>query len=159
MKVIWYWYNLLLQVRQEARELQSKYCELASGSEPNDPESKLFQRASKSKRVSVPENFSYFSSGQSLSLQMQLAHHRLNQKRQILQKQRPGDASGGRHRNHVRPQSYVKPYLPTDCLSVAPQGSDCLFQPIAEDEPSTDTSHIFHENSNSLKIEVFKMLK
>ena len=141
-------------MRQEARELQSKYCETASGQEPNDIESKLFQRSSVSKRVSVPENFSYFSSGQSLSLQMQLAHHRLNQKRQILQKQRPGDASGGRHRNIGRTQTYVKPYLPTDCLTVAPQGSDCLFQPIAEDEPSADTSLMFHENSNHFKIEV-----
>ena len=85
---------------------------------------------------------------------MQLAHHRLNQKRQILQKQRPGDASGVRHRNLGRTQSYVKPYLPTDCLTVAPQGSDCLFQPIAEDEPSADNSLMFHQNSNHLKIEV-----
>ena len=80
---------------------------------------------------------------------MQLAHHRINQKRQILQKQRLGSSEGGR-RGHTRSQGYIKPYLPTDGLNVAPQGSECLFQPIAEDEPSLDSSYMLHHQSQVL---------
>ena len=102
---------------------------------------RLMSRASVSKRVSVPENFTYFPSGGNISLQMQLAHHRLNQKRQILQKQRYSYGEGNlTARRHNRSQNYAKPYLPTDSLNGPIQGSDFLFQPIAEDEPTFDNS-------------------
>ena len=135
-------------MRQEARELQSKYSE--STPEPDnrdDPSSQGHHRITVSKRTSLPENFVYVpaAGAGAGSLQMQLAHHRLNQKRQILQKQRLSCSEGVR-RGHSRSQGYIKPYLPTDCLTGAPQGSE-LFQPIAEDEPSLDSnSYMLHQD-------------
>ena len=135
-------------MRQEARELQSKYSE--STPEPDnreDPSSQGHHRITVSKRTSLPENFVYVpaAGAGAGSLQMQLAHHRLNQKRQILQKQRLSCSEGVR-RGHSRSQGYIKPYLPTDCLTAAPQGSE-LFQPIAEDEPSLDSnSYMLHQD-------------
>jgi len=145
----------LHQVRQEARELQSKYGESRSVDSEKDEHALTEQAVGNqksngpklniSKRISVPENFVYFPSGHSLSkhvaLQQQLLQHRLHQKRQNLQKQRFSHGeplTGVARRSHPRQQSYVKPYLPTGALSMAPQGSDYLFQPIAEDEPCPD---------------------
>ena len=115
----------------------------------------------RAKKISVPENFSFFPGGglaeggrtaaHRVALQQQLMQHRLQQKRQHLQKQRlmgPGGQGGcgeggGREallvgrRCHARGgQGFSKPYLPTDALPLVPQGSEFLFQPIAEDEPS-----------------------
>jgi len=150
----------LHQVRQEARELQSKYCdpvdvdrdEYSPIDQSAANQKYLGPKTSISKRISLPENFVYFPSGPSQSkhvaLQQQLLQHRLQQKRQNLQKQRFSHGeplTGVARRSHPRQQSYVKPYLPTGALTMAPQGSDYLFQPIAEDEPSPD-SLVFQEN-------------
>ena len=120
----------LQQVREEAKILQSKYSEVVASSSPPA-----------TKRISLPENFTYFPSAGPLSsptnlskhvaLQQQLLQHRLYQKRQNLQKQRiiPDPRRVHPH-PHSRQQTYPKPYLPTE------QGPDCLFQPIAEDEPA-----------------------
>ena len=124
----------LQQVREEAKLLQSKYSELGPPV-PSLPATK---------RISLPENFTYFPSGPSgqsgpaslskhVALQQQLLQHRLYQKRQNLQKQRiiPDPRRVHPHPHpHSRQQTYPKPYLPTE------QGPDCLFQPIAEDEPA-----------------------
>jgi len=150
----------LHQVRQEARELQSKYCdpvdidrdEYSPIDQSAANQKYLGPKTSISKRISLPENFVYFPSGPSQSkhvaLQQQLLQHRLQQKRQNLQKQRFSHGeplTGVARRSHPRQQSYVKPYLPTGALTMAPQGSDYLFQPIAEDEPSPD-SLVFQKN-------------
>jgi len=120
----------LEQVRQEARELQSKYCEGSPG-----PEEARGPRLSK--RISVPENFSYFPGpGQPpVSLQTQLAQHRLAQKRASLCKQRErGEREARRELRTLRPgQVWPRAALGT------PHTSDCLFQPIAEDEPVVDS--------------------
>lgn len=154
----------LHQVRQEARELQSKYGEGADMEKDETGPAEQGVGCPKhnnsgpklniSKRISVPENFVYFPSGHSLSkhvaLQQQLLQHRLHQKRQNLQKQRFSHGeplTGVTRRGHPRQQAYVKPYLPTGALAMAPQGSDYLFQPIAEDEPSPDNL-MFSESSN-----------
>merc|ERR1719150_489241 len=122
------------QVREEARLLQSKYCEVEAAQRQAQP---------LPKRISVPENFAYFpgssagpptgSLSKHVALQQQLLQHRLYQKRQNLQKQRmiPDPRRVHPHPHpHSRQQTYPKPYLPTE------QGPDCLFQPIAEDEPA-----------------------
>lgn len=159
----------LHQVRQEARELQSKYGESMEKDDlvPNEQvvgNQKYYgPKISISKRISVPENFVYFPSGHSLSkhvaLQQQLLQHRLQQKRQNLQKQRFSHGeplTGVSRRSHPRQQSYVKPYLPTGALAMAPQGSDYLFQPIAEDEPCPDnlvfpeSDHLVAQTDNLL---------
>jgi len=155
----------LHEVRQEARELQNKYGEAVDLEKdefvPNEQvagNQKYFgPKTSISKRISVPENFVYFPSGHSISkhvaLQQQLLQHRLYQKRQNLQKQRFSHGeplTGVSRRSHPRQQSYVKPYLPTDALPMAPQGSDCLFQPIAEDEPCPDNL-VFPESDHLVR--------
>jgi len=162
----------LHEVRQEARELQSKYgdgpdtekeetvvSDQGAGSQKQGGGAKL----NISKRISVPENFVYFPSGHSLSkhvaLQQQLLQYRLHQKRQNLQKQRFSHGeplTGVSRRSHPRQQAYVKPYLPTGALALQPQGFDYSFQPIAEDEPSPDnlmfpeSSHIMGHSDNLL---------
>ena len=136
-------------MRQEARELQSKYGESSPGPEERDElraASGAGPRLS-SKRISVPENFSYFPAMTQPSLQTQLAHHRLNQKRQILQKQRlpvTGDLSAAPRRDRQpRPGlTFPRPWLPGACALGTPHTSD-LFQPIAEDEPVADSPNNF----------------
>jgi serine/threonine-protein kinase SIK2 len=133
----------LHQVRQEAKELQSRYGDTGGEEHSEQAPGNLKSYPPKlniSKRISVPENFVYFPSGHSLSkhvaLQQQLLQHRLHQKRQNLQKQRFSHGeplTGMTRRTHPRQQAYVKPYL-----AMAPQGPEYLFQPIAEDEPSPD---------------------
>ena len=81
-----------------------------------------------SKRISVPENFSYFpgAAPQAASLQTQLAHHRLAQKRASLVKQRgpaPGDPRD--------PRRDMRPLRPGQVWHKTP--------PIAEDEPVVDS--------------------
>ena len=114
--------HLIVQVRQEARELQSKYCETSPGPEEASRGVRL------SKRISVPENFSYFPGPQQppVSLQTQLAQHRLAQKRASLCKQRerePRESGRGRELRPLRPgQVWPRAALGT------PHTSDCLFQ-------------------------------
>lgn len=120
-------------------------------------------RPSISKRISVPENFTYFPTttsstsdatkssnqagggGGAVALQQQLLQHRLYQKRQTLQKPSIMLSAAAR-RNILTRQSGLKskPYLPQDSLTLYnPTSSasmcggisnDFLFQPIAEDE-------------------------
>jgi len=152
----------LHQVQQEARELQNKYCEpvvlekddfVPNEQMPGNQKS-FGPKSSISKRISVPENFVYFPSGHSVSkhvaLQQQLLQHRLYQKRQILQKQRFSygePLTSVSRRSYPRQQVYVKPYLPTDALPMSVQGSEYLFQPIAEDEPCPDNL-VFPQTEN-----------
>ena len=120
----------LHEARQEVLELQSRYPD-TRGME--DAQMISRPRHSVSKRISLPENFVYFPQNKHLALQQQLLQHRILQKRQNLQKQRFShqDPLTG-----LRRVSYGKPYLPTDGLPLPQQGTDFLFQPIAEDEPS-----------------------
>lgn len=120
----------LQEVREEALQLKNLF------SESKTEDGKPSGRAGISKRISVPENFVYFPPTKHLALQQQLLQHKLLQKRQILQKQRfsHGDTLTG-----FRRAPYGKPYMPTVGLPLAQQGSDCLFQPIAEDEPCLDS--------------------
>jgi len=142
----------LHQVRKEVRELQNKYSDSLGETADKEEIPQVLGIMGAGKRVSMPENFSYFPSGANVSLQTQLAHHRLNQKRQILQKQRVNytDTTGAGRRNHSRNQNYIKPYLPTDSLTVQTQGSEFLFQPIAEDEPSLDGNSLLINQPDSL---------
>ena len=119
-----------LQVREEARLLQSKYCEVEAAQRQAQP---------LPKRISVPENFAYFpgssagpptgSLSKHVALQQQLLQHRLYQKRQNLQKQRMTLVTHGWP--HTR--QHQKPPQP---------GLDCLFQPIAEDETAGGSESI-----------------
>ena len=123
-------------MREEAKLLQNKYSEVVPGALGGPG------GISVTKRISLPENFTYFPSpgasgptnlSKHVALQQQLLQHRLYQKRQNLQKQRiiPDPRRVHPHPHpHSRQQTYPKPYLPTE------QGPDCLFQPIAEDEPA-----------------------
>lgn len=123
----------LHEVRQEAQELRNQFQE----SRPEETcQNKVPVKQAVSKRISVPENFVYFPPSKHLALQQQLLQHRLLQKRQSLQKQR---FSHGEPLAGLRRVSYGKPYLPTDGLNLPQFGSDFLFQPIAEDEPSHET--------------------
>lgn len=121
-------------------------------------------RPSISKRISVPENFTYFpttpshhDSPESKQLQ-QFMHHRLFQKRQSFQLQKPSSGIMPTTRRNLLARQAVlkyganKLYLPSshhdsfsscgnsgtgNLLSVGPtcgHSSDFLFQPIAEDE-------------------------
>lgn len=102
-------------------------------------------RPSISKRISVPENFTYFPTASAASsqpldksgLQQQLMHQRIYQKRQNLPKPTlMMSASARRNLLTRQAKSALKPYLPQDfsasmCGHVS---NDFLFQPIAEDE-------------------------
>ena len=88
-----------------------------------------------SKRISVPENFSYFPAGPvsaaSVSLQTQLAHHRLAQKRASLVKQR-GPVTGDPRDPGLASRRDMRPGLrPGQVWHKTP--------PIAEDEPVVDS--------------------
>lgn len=157
----------LHEARQEVRQLQSQYGEeehaedLQSQSESiQDGQAFLNHRQSISKKVSVPENFPFFpSTGDSnslmsvnrVALQQQLMQHRLQKKRDNIQKQRlpHGETMNNpptARRFHQRPQGFSKPYLPQDALPLMPQGSEFLFQPIAEDEPSPVENQMLGQN-------------
>ena len=120
-------------------------------------------RPSITKRISVPENFTYFPTSTSsadqrhsdklglvqnpIGLQHQLMQHRIYQKRQNMPKSALMLGTSSR-RNLLTRQSGLKvgkPYLPQDiyCTSASMCGgisNDFLFQPIAEDEADTAAS-------------------
>ena len=148
----------LHEAQQEVLELQSQYPpDARPGSHGEEPSSQALlsrhHRASISKRISLPDSFVYFPQNKHLALQQQLLQHRILQKRQSLQKQRfTPDPLTGLRRVGV---PYGKPYLPTDGLPLSQQGTDFLFQPIAEDEPSLGMlKHLFKnlENIKSISI-------
>ena len=118
-------------------------------------------RPSISKRISVPENFTYFPTSSSSEttkvsglnpasdrLQQQLMQHRIYQKRQNCM---PGGKSAlmlstSARRNLLTRQSGLKgankPYMPQDIYNTSASmcggiSNDFLFQPIAEDESDT----------------------
>ena len=165
-------------VNQEHKALQQQFCAGGSGSNsssrsgsPNPQESggssgpgkpggrtsERLLRPSISKRISVPENFTYFptsapGSSEALKvpsasgLQQQLLQHRLHQKRQTMPKSSMMLSASAR-RNLLTRQSGLKgnkPYLPQDMFASSGImcggiSSDFLFQPIAEDETGADT--------------------
>ena len=143
----------------------------ASNSSPDTNRSKIRSQSSASslrpsisKRISVPENFTYFPTSTSSAadqrgsdklglvqnpagLQHQLMQHRIYQKRQNMPKSALMLGTSSR-RNLLTRQSGLKagkPYLPQDiyCTSASMCGgisNDFLFQPIAEDEADTAAS-------------------
>ena len=123
-----------------------------SGGGKSSRTSERLLRPSISKRISVPENFTYFptsapGSSEALKvpvgsgLQQQLLQHRLHQKRQTMPKSGMMISASAR-RNLLTRQSGLKgankPYLPQDIFAQAAMcggiSSDFIFQPIAEDE-------------------------
>lgn len=140
----------LNDVREEHRVLQSQFA-ATTAQRPRGarapPPVRAGGRPSISKRISVPENFTYFppvgspdllqTQPPKLALQQQLLQHRLHQKRQTLQKPTFGQA-----RRTLTRQSPggIKPYLPQESLPALPPGAEFLFQPIAEDEPPQEDS-------------------
>ena len=168
-------------VNEEYRALQNKIgptSSSAGNSRSGTPEAQLSQlsaakrpssaspssRPSISKRISVPENFTYFPTNpshhdslESKQLQ-QFMHHRLFQKRQSFQLQKPSSGILPTTRRNLLARQAVlkyganKLYLPSshhdsfstcgnsvggNLLTVGPtcgHSSDFLFQPIAEDE-------------------------
>lgn len=167
----------LHDVHEECRALQNRVGQLSSSagnSRSGTPEAQisaakrpssasLSSRPSISKRISVPENFTYFPTtpGHHDSLeskQLQLfMHHRLFQKRQTFQQKPSSGILPTTRRNLLARQAVLKygankMYLPSshhenfstgsnpgqvNLLNVVPacgHSSDFLFQPIAEDE-------------------------
>ena len=123
-------------------------------------------RPSISKRISVPENFTYFPTsapgssealkipGSASGLQQQLLQHRLHQKRQTMPKSGMMLSASAR-RNLLTRQSGLKgagnkPYMPQDIFASSAMcggiSSDFLFQPIAEDESGDPDANPDHNN-------------
>ncbi len=118
------------------------------------------RRPSISKRISVPENFTYFPTTSntdnskvgilnSSGLQQQLMQHRIYQKRQNMPKACLMLSGSSTRRNLLTRQSglkAIKPYMPHQdlyCTSASMCGgisNDFLFQPIAEDESDTNVT-------------------
>lgn len=125
-------------------------------------------RPSISKRISVPENFTYFPTSSntdniaskvglvvnSSGLQQQLMQHRIYQKRQNMPKSALLSATTRRslltRQAGLKGTSLLKPYLPSNhqelyCTSAsmcAGISNDFLFQPIAEDESDTASGDV-----------------
>ena len=125
---------------------------------------KNLHRPSISKRISVPENFTYFPTREESSkvgMQQQLMQYRIHQKRQIMPSKPSIMLSASARRNLLTRQSGMKsgkPYMPQDMFSsgikiyyslvctritvsiltitasMCGGINDFLFQPIAEDE-------------------------
>ena len=168
----------LHDVHEECRALQNRIGQTSSSagnSRSGTPEAQISaakrpssaspsSRPSISKRISVPENFTYFPTNpshqdslESKQLQ-QFMHHRLFQKRQSFQLQKPSSGILPTTRRNLLARQAVlkyganKLYLPShhenfsslvtsgqggNLLTIGPtcgHSSDFLFQPIAEDE-------------------------
>eukprot|EP00093_Oithona_nana_P014151 14151.XXX_325040_330751_1 [CDS] Oithona nana genome sequencing. len=161
-------YTELHDVHIEHKALQHQFCATSgSGSNNSSPRSgtpentnqenslsaaasttsgkmkNLHGRPSISKRISVPENFTYFPTREDstkVGMQQQLMQYRIHQKRQIMPSKPSIMLSASARRNLLTRQSGMKsgkPYMPQDMFSSASMCggiNDFLFQPIAEDE-------------------------
>merc|ERR1712130_670128 len=137
----------LHQVREEARELAIKFGDQLNAAH-NEQLAEVEGRTTSyhmfggvNKRTSLPENLAFTSSPRQVALQQQLLQHRLQQKRQNLQKQRLSHGeplSASRHRSGRQSSGGGKLYFQTDVIPPPP--TDFHFQPIAEDEPGPDPS-------------------